>query len=981
MALTALRLTGVHILVIILSSTVAALAKPSIDLRRYVVTSWDDSFLESVLDITQDRDGYIWLATASGPVRFDGLRFVPFSDVAGSTEDDRPVSALAATRDGSLWFGHLGSGGVTRFARGETVRYSPGEGGLVAGAVLALQEDREGALWAGARDGVSRWFGGQWARIGTDQGLPEAVVYDIFEDRQGQMWIATAEGLFRWSTRERQFTRYLDVPMRSLREDGEGRLWAATADGSLLLLAESPDRARDVGRFADVRRILSDRDGSIWITSADGLYRVRDGEGAVTHVVEHLGRPQGLAHEVTRSLFEDREGNLWVGSAVGLTCLVVGTIEMLPAEREGFPTGAVATAIGTPDGNVWAGTAAGLYVFKEGATATYVRVQEVSNPVGPMHVDVEGNLWVATSDGIMRRSGSRWERVPLPEDLPFAEVSAITTGADGRVYVGTRLPGVLTWDPDEGSRVSVIPELHRSVGVQSAITDRSGRVWLGFADGVVATIHDGRVEVFSASDGLVGDRAATLLEDRRGHIWIGTTEGLVVFKSGRFTARTSACGIPLRNVTSLLEDERERLWVANGSGLLRLDPGWDSEAEDGFRPTACRLYDESDGISGRLRNWIAFPSATRTRDGRLVFVTTEGLAVVDPGAATPPRLPPSVRIERVLADREELNSGVDFSVPPNPRTLQIDYTALSFRAPQRVAFRYMLDGVDTDWIDAGTRRQVVYTGLGPGAYRFRVVAASDGVWNEDGATWAFSVLPAFYQTWWFYTLCWTAVFVAAAGAWRLHVSQVRRNFALIAAERGRLAREIHDTLLQGLLGLALQFDDVAAKVDSSPAVAKEQLQRLRQLAEQYARDTRESIWALRSPTLESRNLPSTLRAHCESIAAQSAVGFDLRVVGTVRRVAADVEEQVLRICVEAVTNAVRHGQPNHVQVELRYTPDQLHVRVLDNGRGFDVASTGSDSHWGLLSMRERAQLIGAKLVVGSRTGFGTEVKIDVPLTP
>jgi signal transduction histidine kinase len=357
--------------------------------------------------------------------------------------------------------------------------------------------------------------------------------------------------------------------------------------------------------------------------------------------------------------------------------------------------------------------------------------------------------------------------------------------------------------------------------------------------------------------------------------------------------------------------------------------------------------------------------------------------VISPSHSAKRRVAPPVRIEAVVANQQPVAFGTSTTLAPLTASLQIDYTALSFTAPEKVRFRYFMEGFDRTWVDAGTRRQAFYTNLQPGSYRFRVVASNDGVLSEREAVWAFTLAPAFYQTRWF-TLA--LVLLAGAGtaaAWRARVHRVRGRFSAILVERTRVAREIHDTLLQSLLGVMLQLDQAANEIDESPQAAKEQLSRLRQQVEFHIREARHSIRDLRSPVLQTRDLATALREAAARLTAGTPIAVHLNTTGTPYRAAQRVEEHLLRIGQEAISNAIRHGQPTSIEVTLDFGDGTIALRVADNGVGFDpeASKAAGENHWGLASMHERTQQIGGTCAVVSAPGQGTLVTITAPVPP
>jgi signal transduction histidine kinase len=472
---------------------------------------------------------------------------------------------------------------------------------------------------------------------------------------------------------------------------------------------------------------------------------------------------------------------------------------------------------------------------------------------------------------------------------------------------------------------------------------------------------------------------STIYESRSGDMWIGGSGGIARVSSDRAVTLGRGNGVPA-NVFSIVEDAAGVLWIGAGDGIFRLT--LDEFNKAGQQPdhqVRFIMFDASDGSAG-VPTRSGGNEAVRDDAGRLWFVTSNGLTIIDPRQVGDPRPLPPVRIQSAMVNARRIDATAGIELPAKTSHLQVDYTALNLTDPGRVRFKYRLDGFDSNWIDAGTSRQATYTNLPPGNYRLQVIAGNnDGRWNEDGAAWAFTILPTFYQTRTFYAVCALAACLLMWGAWQLRVRQVRKQFALVLAERIRMSRAIHDTLLQGLVGLALQINDLSRSLESSP-VARDQISRMRRQVEEYIREARNSIWDLRSPNLASRDLSTALRELAERATAGTQARLEFEVTGTPRPCSDRVEEQLLVIGREAVSNAVRHGRASLVKMNLRYEEDKLELRVSDDGCGFDVEKAReTPEHYGLISMRERAEQVRGWLNVVSGPGRGTEIEAVVPI--
>jgi signal transduction histidine kinase len=489
---------------------------------------------------------------------------------------------------------------------------------------------------------------------------------------------------------------------------------------------------------------------------------------------------------------------------------------------------------------------------------------------------------------------------------------------------------------------------------------------------------DERAELFTEAQGFDAGAYRIVHEDDRGVIWFAATKGITIYDNGRVSTIHGSDRVPIRRVRAIAHDHDGYLWIATGNQIMRIHPA-DVEqvaSKTSFWP-AYLLYDKSDGLAGQPR-LLSDSTSIRTPAGALWFVTGEGITIVDPKAPDLGTGAPAVSIDRAVVDDTEIPATPDLEMPAGTRRLQFDYSALNLTAPQKTRYRFQLEGVDTEWIDAGTRRQASYTNLAPGGYRFQVAATNAlGEWPESPTVWAFSIKPHIYQTRWFSALCAALLVLAAGAAWTMRLRQERKRFSLLLTERVRLSREIHDTLLQGLVGVALQCDALAGDMQTAAPEIGERFVRLRKQAQRYIKESRQAIWNLRSSPPE-HDLVAALRRVGDQTAGTGSE-FALDIAGQPRELSLDVERQLVRIAQEAVANAVRHAGARRVEVGLDYQADRLVLRVSDDGSGFvDNGRAGTDGHYGIVGMRERADGIKASFALDSAIGRGTRIAVVLP---
>jgi ligand-binding sensor domain-containing protein len=976
------RVSGARVLAllcILLMGTAAAAAEGGAP-QPFVWRSWtrlDGLPGSQVWAIAQDHTGYLWLGTNEGLVRFDGVRFVSGAQLGFDKMPNASVRTLFVARDGSVWVG-FGTGGIGRLRDGRLHTFTM-EDGLPPGVVAGIAEDPRGLIWVASANGLYRFRDEHWDRVSLAPGVTTGVVDAVHADRHGRVWVSTRSGVYRSAgDGTLRFDRVTTTPVQDLAEDSEGEIWSVGGGALTRFGRARPEQVVEAKAYAAGRRIVADREGHLWIgTLGHGLLRITPGR----HVtVDRVSRPGVSSYDIVLSAFEDREGNLWVGTPRGLERGAKGLIRSYPEPGDGI-TAQVQAVAAASDGSVWLGTANGLYQFAKGGRPVPIAIVDLPNrPVIALHGDAEGGMWVSTTDGIGRFERGRFTTVIPGRAMPGRAV-AMTMDRTGTLWLCDLERGLFTWDGTTLAAVSA--DRYGNRAALSILADTAGRLWTGHLDGTVSVYEAGRARLYTSADGVLGSVVTGFHEDPSGAVWAGSRNGLMRFRDGRIDAVGWNRGLPGHTVTAITGDGRGNLWLGVSAGIARLKPeDFDRVVSGAVSSLPHTLYDGSDGLRGDPFP-LAAPAVARGGDGRLWFQTSDGVAVVSPERFEKNRMAAPVVIEAIAADQQRFMPGGDAQLPPRTANLRIDYTALSFVAPEKIHFRYRMEGFDTDWVEAGTRRQAFYTNLAPGQYRFRVQASNDGVSGERDAVWAFTLAPAFYQTRWFAGAMAVLALSVAALAWRVRVQQVRGRFSAILVERTRVAREIHDTLLQSLLGVMFRLDEVSNLIDVSSASAKEQLVRLRHQVEFYVREARYSIRDLRSPILQSRGLPTAMKEIGTTLTGERGVTFRLAVTGTPRADLQRIDEHLLRIGQEAMTNAVRHGEASAVDVELAYRAESVALRVRDNGKGFDTGRTAvaDGVHWGLRTMGERAAQIGGALRIESAGGQGTLIDVTVPVPP
>jgi signal transduction histidine kinase len=602
----------------------------------------------------------------------------------------------------------------------------------------------------------------------------------------------------------------------------------------------------------------------------------------------------------------------------------------------------------------------------------------VGSPVHTLHVDRSGALWVGTRDDLFRvePGGHEVVRVSRPGDL--RQIDSITSDTQRGLLLADTDRGLLRLS-EKGNLVPIaLPGNLQHRRILTIFGDRRHRVWIAFATGGIAILDSNdRIQELDKEDGLDAGPYRIIHEDSDGVIWLGGSSGMSRYgEDGHVISVHADDHLPIRAIRAIEHDQFGYLWLGTSSGFVRIRRDGLRRAPASSHHLEYTLYDKSDGLAG-LPTLLSDATAAHTNGGALWFVTQEGISVVQAQPPDDKQTSRPISIVGVSVDDQQRVATPGLVLPAGTRRLQIDYTALNLSSPQKTRFRFRLDGIDSDWVETGSRRQATYTNLGAGSYRFRVAATSvPGKWDEGTSVWEFSIQPHFYATWWFLGSCGALVPFALWAGWAVRLRQERIRFAMVLAERARLSREIHDTLLQGLVGVGLQCDALADDLRSVAPETKDRFVRLRQQTTRYIKEARQAIAYLRAAPPQREALAETLQRLGEQIATPQ-LKFSAGVKGGSRVMDFDVEQQVIHIAREAVTNAVLHAQAQHLQVDLEYGETAVLLRVSDDGCGFDSAAA-TNGHYGIVSMRERAKAVHGTFRLETGERRGTCIEVTVP---
>ncbi len=978
------------VLVGMLGATASAL-NPDRHLSQYAHTAWrtqDGVFGGIPAAITQTTDGYIWIGTNLGLVNFDGVRFIRWVPPPGMRLLDSRVFSLLGSSDGSLWIGTGYS--IARWRNGELVNYPQ-----ISGRIESLAEDSEGSVWLArtqVTDGngpVCRLKQEQWQCYGAGDAFPLTYALHLATSGQGKLWVGGYSDLCLWKPGVASFYSQSLAgqakkfsTLRAIAADKDGSAWAAVdrSTPGLHLDHISPtgqttvDLSETTGSNADVSKIFVDGNGALWIgTTHRGVFRFQAG------TLEHIGAEDGLSSNAVVNFFQDVEGNLWIATAEGIDNLRDLQVASYTI-REGLSADGATSVLGARDGSLWIGNVEGLDLLRDGKFSIARTGRQLRGRfVDTLFEDHQGRLWAGVDNVLWVNDRGSFRSIEHGDGSRMGTIFAITEDTDHTIWVreGLHLDRV-----QDGKLVGQVASPQIATAYTLAANPQGGLI-LGLVSGDLIYYRDGVTRTIPSNETGNTRQVRDLLVDPDGSVWGTTLDELARWKDGQRRNLTPRNGLPCDGIFALVQDASRAIWLYTRCGLVRipreeLDRWW--QAPDSVVKVS--VVDQIAGVQPGLTGLK--PQAARTPNGQLWFVNGRILQMFDPEASRGNTRPPPLHVEQVVADRRTYPATADLRLPALTGDIEIDYTALSFVAPQKVFFRYMLQGHDRVWQEPGPRRQAFYSNLAPGRYVFKVIGSNnDGVWNDHGAELVFTVLPMFYQTWWFRLLYLTAALGAICLLYLFRVRQAEERIqARLEArmeERERIARELHDTLLQGFQGLVLRFQAVL-NILPREGPARAMVEKTLDRADEVLLEGRERVQELREQGLAEGDLSDSLARYGAELAQDHTAHFTLSVIGTPRPIDPIVNNEAYRIAREAMANAFLHSHGSKIEVELTYDASAVSLRVRDDGQGIpeQILAGGRSGHWGLSGMRERAEKIGAGFRLWSRPGSGTEVDLTIP---
>jgi signal transduction histidine kinase/sugar lactone lactonase YvrE len=956
--------------------------------HQYSIMAWttEDGLPDNnVHDILQTRDGFLWIATESGLSRFDGVSFATIDRRTHPILLTNRISTLFEDSKGNLWFGTHG-GGLYKFA-GDSLSRLTHEMGLPSDYVLALAQDSAGAIWV-ATDGK-----------GLGRVLPDTVIA-----------YAEAEGISR--------------NVNALYVDGKNTLWIGTADGINIFRNDSLSVFGGNGRLPSqhVQDIL-EHDGAIWIATSGGLATMHDGEVKITKVADK-------ALDVT-SITSDRVGNIWIGTRQ------YGAFRISPHSTANFihgdpaKGGDVSVVYTDREGNIWLGTErAGLIRLRDEVFTPFTTLDGLPDNFTTCVTEAGGKMWIGSAGGLTSFEKEK-VRTHRPGRIPFDQlVQTVCVDNAGTVWFGTRSGRLMKMVNDIPVEVN-IPRSADSP-IWAVYADSKGALWVGTRKGLIH-LHDGKVTKYTKQDGgLSNDDVRTIGEDKNGTLWFGTSYGLNEFAHGKFRQHTWKTGLSndvvvslyadaagdiwvgtlgglnrLRNgkaaaitmqhglpddaIACILEDDRGYFWIGGGKGISRIKKADLNAFLDGNQSrVSIRVFGTADGLRDVRVRTAMQPTGWKATDGSLWFATNEGVAMIDPATLTSNSRTIPVHIVSVRVDRSSRPTDEPLDLSADHNEVEIGYSAPTFANPSRVAFRYKLEGLSTNWVEAGTRRTAFFSKIPPGEYTFRVLAANeDGVWNETGASLAFVVHPPFWMTWWFMSIGVLMFLSVGPAIYFRRVTQLKRKHAtqqefarrLIAsqeAERKRIAAELHDSLGQNIIIIKNRAHLGKQAGDDRESVS-EQLDEIAKTATATLDDMRKIAYNLRPLNLERFGLTDTIVQTVKDVGAATSISLKADVENIDQLLPPESEMHLFRIIQEALNNIVKHARATTGSVSVKAVNGAIQLDVRDNGRGFEPAKDSQARGFGLDDIAQRVSIVSGSLSIESLPEKGTNLTVTLPL--
>ncbi|GGH17271.1 GGDEF domain-containing protein [Silvibacterium dinghuense] len=941
---------------------------------------------ETVQAVQQAAEGYLWIGTTGGLVRFDGSRFITYSRSTNPGVSENSIFCLAAVKDGSLWFGTEG-GGLVHLEHGSFHSYGP-EQGLTDSFVRSVIEDSAGRLWVGTDNGLFRMEHDRALRVDTSQVAPSLAVHAIYEDREHRVWVGGSRLLMFSGGGVHAYRlegAYSQNRVKSIVQTSDGTVWVGTVSGLQRLRGGRFEAVP--GLHATVRTLREMDDGTLWIgTIGHGLF-------LYSHGLLQSAADRGLLPSKTvLSLATDSAHQMWIGTQDGLTRLSrtpVGVVPLPGGSDPDFETISFDPK-GDPEGMVWV-AASQVYAIRQQLASLYSFSQLSGVPVRNVFRDREGGLWIGSDgSGAYRVAAGEVTHYSAPETLSNNFVRGFLESRDRAMWIAT----------DEG--VTRIANGHvRNYRVRdglayfstrSLIEDNEGKIWIGTDQGL-SCWEAGRFVQNEATRMLAKEKIWSILQDRSEAIWFGTRDhGIFRYREGVLEHFTTEQGLTSNSVYQLLEDRFDQLWISSPDSISSIPlSALDSAQPESGAQLPVTTYGMPYDASGAQMYGGRQPAGCVDRDGGLWFPSSKGALHIVPEPA--PRLEaPAVMLTDAIVDGRSIPASALHTIPADTSRLEFSYSPLSLRAQGSAHFRYKLEPFDRQWTYAGSSRMAAYTNLPAGRYTFHVAAFplnNPEAVSETSLT--FRKEPHFYASWWFLSLCvvLAGLLVLASYRWRMRLLNLR--FQAVLEERSRLAREMHDTVIQGCTSISALLEAISSFERENTSMQHDLLHHARTQVRTTIEEARQAVWNLRHGEEPQQDIAAAVESMAEHTAREFGIPIVCRKTGSAFLIPRSAAHEILMVIREAIYNAVMHGRPSQIWIELEAQSGwrvgqgvgqraaQLSAVVRDDGMGFDPASPPDDGkpHYGIAGMRERIERLHGEIQWTSVPGSGTTVCFSI----
>jgi ligand-binding sensor domain-containing protein/signal transduction histidine kinase len=947
---------------------VTGAAKAAAD-ERYMRRIWrvqDGLPEDTVQAIQESQDGYLWIGTTGGLVRFDGSHFHLYDHASTPALADSSVFCILAARDGSLWIGTDG-GGLVRVKDGVFHAYTQADG-LSNSFVRSLMEDDEGRIWIGTDNGLFQLVHNKLRQVDTSLYTSGFAVHSIIEDREHRVWVGgSALLVFEQSgvTAEKLPGRNSENRVKSIIETQDGTVWVGTVRGLNRLTRGKFQPVTQIK--GTVRALRQTSDGALWIGSiGHGLYRYANGSFV------HWTSANLLPSNTVLSIFEDVEQQVWIGTQEGMVRLGKTPVSVLPLPGDSDPD--IGTISADPNGTVWA-VSSGVFAIRDGVARPYKFPGLPDVPIRNVFRDRSGDLWIGTDgSGAYRLTRAGAIHYTAPGKLTNNFVRAFLQSRDGAMWIATdegvsRIDGQATRSYQVGDGLAYF-------STRALLEDSEGDIWIG-TDRGLSHLHAGVFVQDEATAALAEEKVWSIVEDNDGGLWFATrSRGLFRYTQGKVTGFTTAQGLASNSIYQLLADQRGLLWLSGPNTISSFPVPTQETADARLKVNVYELpYDTipAQMYGGRQ------PAGCVGQDGAIWFASSRGAVRVLPQTRVR-SAPPRLLVTGINADGRELNFSSSLAFPASLSRLEISFAPLLLRSQEDVRFRYQLERFDQDWIFAGTNRVASYTNLPAGRYRFRVAAFE--VNNPSAVSevaFELEKKPYFYETWWFLTLCLLAAALLFLAVYQSRIRSLQLRFKAVLEERNRLAREMHDTVIQGCTSISALLEAISSLRRENVALQENLLEHARMQVRSTIDEARQAVWNLR----HKEDSVADLGVSAKAIAARTSEEFGIAVhcteEGRPFSVRGSVARELLMVIREAVYNGALHGHPRSIQIKLVYTYEELDSSVSDDGCGFDTSARKNEGgqHYGIAGMRERVERMGGRISIVSAPARGTTVSFSI----